>query len=407
VKRSAELIGLPIMSIEEGIELGKVKDIIIHPQKKEINSLVIEDNSWWKEAKIISFGLIRGIEETITVINSSSVVTISSLPEVERMLENKVSVVDSNVITCSGKLIGRIQEYFIDKKTGNIEAYLLTEQKILPDYYGDLLLPKNCITTLGKKVVVVADEVVQYAKKFTEVEKEISEEESWEPTLAAEVNNYQTDFKFKKEESSQDVDTTIAEVEKLLEETKARSQSPESREQVIREQAIVDKLSPPADIVFEDKEKDIKKEESDELSKLISSLDEELTKKSEEKKQKTEEELAPINTAETAETITAKEEIPLIPETTKEKTEDKKIKPEIKPGAEVKEKPATETPKKPDLSKIFEERIKKTTLGKKAIKKIIAADASVIINEGEEITEEVIAKAKVANKLMELASVAR
>lgn len=392
MKRSAELIGLPIMSIEEGIELGRVKDIIVHPQKKEINSLVIEDDSWWKESKIISFGLIRGIEETITVNNSSSVVTISLLPEVERLLENKVSVIDSNVITYSGKLIGKITEYFIDKRTGNIEAYLLTEQKIKNDYYGDLLLPKSCITTLGKKMVVVVDEIVQYAKKFEEAEKDFtSDDKIPAPT-----------FGIKKENSTVDIDKTIAEVEELLEATEGKTH-------------IIDDISQVTeDITLELKEEKIKKEEDD-ISKLISSLDEELEKKSDVGAIHELPKLPKENITETItgkneniketipiETITAKEETPLITETKKEEAEDKKAEPEIKPVAEVKEE-SVETPKKPDFKKMFEERMIKNVLGKKATKKIIATDGLVIINEGEEVTEEIITKAKSHNKLSELA----
>lgn len=327
VKRSIELIGLPVISIEEGVEVGKIREIVLDPQKKEIMGLLVQDEKWWRDTKVVSFALISGIGEyAVTVENTSTVASLSSMPEIEELLESKVQVKGKEVITRSGRLIGKVQEYFVDPKSGKIEAYELVTP-FSPEQEEIVLVPASCVLTIGKNVVVVIEEVDKYIKKG-EVRPAM---ESWAKISPREEKITSTLS-----------DTQVEELLKSAE--KEISTSPEA---------------PPK---FEEEMEEVKKKEEE----------------------------APSEEAE----IEDLSKTPSAPEVVEE----------VKPQAEEVEpaKPSEPVAKKPDLTKIFEERQKKFILGKKASRKIEDNEGNVLINEGEIITEDSIEKVKSAGKFMEL-----
>lgn len=69
MRRSAEIIGLPLFLIEEGKEVGKVKDIIIDRSASKVTAFLIEDPSWPK-LKILPFSDIRSLGVDALVIDS-------------------------------------------------------------------------------------------------------------------------------------------------------------------------------------------------------------------------------------------------------------------------------------------------------------------------------------------------
>lgn len=88
------------------------------------------------------------------------------------------------------------------------------------------------------------------------------------------------------------------------------------------------------------------------------------------------------------------------------------VKEEVKPAAPeakapVEEPPAKEetkpaAPEKPPVDKAAEERHRRFLLGKKASRRITTDNGIVIVEAGADITEEVLQKAKLANKFVEL-----
>ena len=63
MKKSAEFIGLPVISISEGKELGKVKELLINAASGIVSALVLEidEKKWYLGAKLIPFESIAGI----------------------------------------------------------------------------------------------------------------------------------------------------------------------------------------------------------------------------------------------------------------------------------------------------------------------------------------------------------
>ena len=153
MKKSADIIGLPVIDISEGNEIGTVTKLVINPAEGSVTALVIDDGKWYLGAKLLPFTAIAGLgESAITIINSSAILTIEKAPALEQLLRTNVAIIGTNVLTKAGRLQGTVKEIYINI-TGKIDACEIEEID------GEISnIPVESIMTFGKKVLIINDE---------------------------------------------------------------------------------------------------------------------------------------------------------------------------------------------------------------------------------------------------------
>lgn len=154
MKKSVDILGLSIISIGEGKELGTAKDLVIDAAKGEVSAIVVEDGKWYLGAKILPFNMIQGIGEYALTIETDSVVTpLSSEGEIISLLEKDIRVKGTKVLTKGGKMHGQVVEILIDEQSGKITG---CEVKLVN---GDTaVIPAEQVITFGKDVLIIRAE---------------------------------------------------------------------------------------------------------------------------------------------------------------------------------------------------------------------------------------------------------
>ncbi|QJW44901.1 photosystem reaction center subunit H [bacterium BFN5] len=152
MKKSVEILGLPIISLSEGRELGNSRFLVINPDQGVVAALVVEDEKWYKGPKLLPFSAVTAIGEYAITINSSSdILPISEASDLEKLLDTNIKVIGTKVITKSGKIQGKIIEIIIDD-AGSIS---LCE---LEDSTGATIeIPASSVFTYGKDVTIITD----------------------------------------------------------------------------------------------------------------------------------------------------------------------------------------------------------------------------------------------------------
>lgn len=160
MKLSKELEAKPIISIAEGEEIGEFRGFVVDPVAKSIVAILVEDDERPDEGKkVISFSLIHSIgQAAITTENASSVVGISSMPELVELVKRKIKIINSKVITRAGRFIGYVKEYSIDDRTGEIIGLELKSDANIPSPDNNVI-PSENIVTIGKDIIIVDDDV--------------------------------------------------------------------------------------------------------------------------------------------------------------------------------------------------------------------------------------------------------
>lgn len=155
MKKSQEIIGLPVFSIVDGRKIGQVKDLVINPEEGKVDFLMVSNGSWYVGAKVLPFTSVIGIgEHAVTTESEGQLAVVSENPSANALLQRNIEVKGNRVLTNKGNLIGIIVEYEIDENAGQI---LRIEYRSALDEKTMAIIEAGNILTYGSDIVVVRE----------------------------------------------------------------------------------------------------------------------------------------------------------------------------------------------------------------------------------------------------------
>ena len=150
MKKSIEILGLPIISITEGRELGVSKTLLIDAKNGVIAALTIEDDDWYRGVKLIPYEAIIAIgEDAVTITHSENILNLEEAGDYERLLVENIRIIGTKAITKTGRIQGKVTEVFVGEG-GRIEKCEITAS----DNSISEVTAEN-ISIFGKQVTVV------------------------------------------------------------------------------------------------------------------------------------------------------------------------------------------------------------------------------------------------------------
>ena len=150
MKKSVEILGLPIISITEGRELGMSKTLLIDAKNGTVAAITIEDEDWYRGVKLIPYESVIAIgDDAVTVTNSENILTLDDAGDYEQLLDDNIRIIGTKAITKSGSIQGKISELYIGDD-GKIEKCEITA----PDGTTSDVTADQ-ISIFGKQVTVI------------------------------------------------------------------------------------------------------------------------------------------------------------------------------------------------------------------------------------------------------------
>jgi len=150
MKKSVDMLGLPIISITEGKELGMSKSLVIDAANGNVAALAIEDEDWYRGVKILPYASVIAIgDDAITITSSESILTLPESNEYEPLLTTNVRVIGTKAITKAGSIHGIVKEIVIDDNGRIASCEIQT-----PD--GDTNeVSSEQVSVFGKQVTII------------------------------------------------------------------------------------------------------------------------------------------------------------------------------------------------------------------------------------------------------------
>lgn len=150
MKKSVEILGLPIISITEGRELGMSKTLLIDARNGKVAAITIEDEDWYRGVKLIPYESVIAIgDDAVTVTNSENILKLDEAADYENLLDENIRIIETKAITKNGTIQGKISELYIGED-GKIEKCEITA----PDGTTSEIMTDQ-ISIFGKQVTVI------------------------------------------------------------------------------------------------------------------------------------------------------------------------------------------------------------------------------------------------------------
>ena len=332
MKKSVEILGLPVISITEGRELGMSKTLLMDAKKGIVAAITIEDEDWYRGVKLIPYESVIAIgDDAVTVTNSETILKLDDAGDFENLLDENIRIIGTKAITKTGTIQGKISEVFVGDN-GKIEKCEITA----PD---------------GTTSEVTADQISIFGKQVTVIDPD----------------------------GEKKTESVVAELPKAAPAPSPVPEPPKSETPKVEEPKAEEPK--PADIPAA----------SPAPAKTEEPAKAEEPEKAEEPAKQEPQKAEPPKAAEA-------------PKAEPPKADEKKAAPPKAepPKAAAPAPSSAEAQKQQAADKATEERHRRFLLGKKAARTIKMDNGIVIVEAGADITEEVLQKAKLANKFIEL-----
>ncbi len=419
-KKSVEISGLPVISITEGRELGISKTLVIDARRGAVAAITIEDEDWYRGVKLLPYSSVIAIgRDALTVTSSENILTLEDASDFEAMLDANIRILGTKAITKTGTINGKVTEIFI-AEDGVVEKVQITrndgsEYEIMSDE----------ISIFGKQVTVIGDPGDGEDRKH--IVEEYNVAPSHEPEPAPEPEPM---AEVAAEPEPEPMEALAAAVAAAEEPTLTEEEVPDPMPEPVPEPEPVAEVAAepvpepvpaaeepeiPPEPVMESPEPEPAPEPEPEPAEalVLEPTPEPEFVDEPEPEPEPEEEPTPKPKKKT----TSRSKKAAAPEPPEELVLDLESEPETKKKPATKSRKTTSKTKKTttsktkktptaknteDTEKVTMERHRRFLIGKKASRDILAGTSAIIVKAGSPITEEVLQKAQLAGKLIEL-----
>lgn len=186
MRKLSEILQLPVMEILNGSVAGKVKDIVMNPDTKEV--IMVMDEGVFSDFHILRREDAMGIGGDFIMIKTGQAIQSSrENPELAKMLTEYYSIVNLLVITSTGNIVSHIKDFSIDETNWQIGEIMLEDGKV---YTKDQLL------SVSSKYMFVQEGEAVIQEEAAEAEDEVSYLTGM--TVTEDVENAEGTFKVEK-----------------------------------------------------------------------------------------------------------------------------------------------------------------------------------------------------------------
>lgn len=146
-----QLKGMPVLSLQEGEILGRVREAIVDTTAGRVVALTLDRRTPGGELQVVATANIRSVgKEAITVEDRSSVVPISRIPRFKELAQKGKPLRGRAVMTEQGVRLGRVDDAAVDEASFRLTAFVLRA------FWGrGRVIPMERVRTIGADAVVV------------------------------------------------------------------------------------------------------------------------------------------------------------------------------------------------------------------------------------------------------------
>ncbi len=154
MRKGREIIGLPVVSLATGKELGLVEDLLWDHQGRRITHLVISEKGISKGPRLVSFHDILGIGDDAVTVAGDSLPQGVQDPEVDTRTSRLAGL---PVLTAGGNNVGTIEDIVFASGDGTLLGYEISSGLVGDLVSGRDVLTPDTVITWGEEAVIVSN----------------------------------------------------------------------------------------------------------------------------------------------------------------------------------------------------------------------------------------------------------
>ncbi|MDI6690025.1 MAG: PRC-barrel domain-containing protein [Actinomycetota bacterium] len=158
--RVSDILDLPVVVLEEGKEIGKVKDVIFDPENMTLRVIAIGIKGLLGGVKFVLYEKVESIGENALILpNRDVLIPSKKAPEIKNLMEKKLGILNTPVLTRAGTRLGEVSDVIIHADSGALRELEVTRGWVKDITRGRSGIPATMLVSVGEDAVIVSDEV--------------------------------------------------------------------------------------------------------------------------------------------------------------------------------------------------------------------------------------------------------
>ena len=157
MRKITELLGLPVINLATGEQIGEVQDIVIDVLNRRMLGVLLRHAGWFSSGKGIPFAHVHGITaDSLTVENAAAIVRDEAFAAQGQTLRQE-DIIGKHIVTAAGKTVGTLSDIYVDINTGRLTGCEISDSVIKDLLEGRRAISLPDLQKIGKETVIVSE----------------------------------------------------------------------------------------------------------------------------------------------------------------------------------------------------------------------------------------------------------
>lgn len=154
---TSKIINLPVAALDSSSKVGEVNRLIFDPEKLTLMGVEVKIKSFFRsQKKYLSFiDIIDFDKNGLVVKDNESLLDLSELIRFEKVLKNKISILNQKAYTESNKYLGKVFDLLIDVESAHIYKFYLA------NFFNEQIFTSDKIVKINNEGVFFSDDVIE------------------------------------------------------------------------------------------------------------------------------------------------------------------------------------------------------------------------------------------------------
>ena len=152
---SREMIGLPVIYINNGRELGKAKEWLLDEREENVVALVTEGGGWLPQRLIFPYRAILSVGTDAILVQEEGLPAFGDPPELEH--QHTFRVLGKRMFSANGREVGIVDDFLFEETSGRVTGWRLSSGLIDDLLKGRSVVEQALQLKIGEDVLILGD----------------------------------------------------------------------------------------------------------------------------------------------------------------------------------------------------------------------------------------------------------
>jgi uncharacterized protein YrrD len=161
LKKYSEVLGLPVITANDGIKIGNLKDIVFRRDSKAVEAFILEKGFRTINGNVILLRDVLSLGNDAIIIDSPNCLLELRNFKKSYVMRQRAQLRGLRIYTQSGDDLGIVQDILFDYQTGRVEGVQVSDGWVQDIIQGRNILPFLGKIEIGEENLLVNNEAVE------------------------------------------------------------------------------------------------------------------------------------------------------------------------------------------------------------------------------------------------------